>query len=66
MKMSFTLGKNEIDEAIRDYVRAKFPHADGPGIDLSVSLTHTPGDRPFDPDCWTATVSQRNLPAGKD
>lgn len=53
MKRSVNLEQAEIYDAIREYVEKKAGFKAG-----SVRLTHTRGDRPFDPDYWTASVSE--------
>ncbi len=66
MQISFQLGQAEIEEAIREYVKAKHPGAEDNCYELSVSLSYTRGDRPGDIDHYSASVSQRRKVAGKD
>lgn len=53
MKRSVTLTQKEIDEALADYVEKNAGFRPG-----SIRLTHTPGDRPFDADYWSATATE--------
>ena len=53
MKRSVTLTKDEIDRALADYVEKNAGFRP-----VSIRLSYTPGDRPFDADYWSATATE--------
>ena len=52
--ITLTLTNSELTQAVHDWVAAK---GYGTTDRFAVSVTTAPGDRPFDPDCTTATVT---------
>lgn len=56
MKTTVELGEEDLAEAVRFYAEKKFSDRGVKAKAGNVTVRHTPGDRPFDSDSFSASV----------